>query len=150
MLRYIQQYPPKEGPGPDWAKDEETLGVVFCGAHHREVGAAEKIENLMRYETTNRRSLDRALDRLKKLQTARIATLEPVEISAEIMGVDASLAEPLDLAHAASADRLKDLQSARVTDLEPLDVPAEIEPAEVDRAGSVDAVYSGTSSTGAG
>ena len=150
MLQYIRKYPPTKGPGPDWAKDEKSLGVVFCGSQRSEVGAAKKIETLMRYETTNRRSLDRALDRLKKLQTARIATLEPVGISAEIMGVDASPAEPLDLVHAASADRLKDLQSARVTDLEPLDVPAEIEPAEVDRAGSVDAVYSGTSSTGAG
>ena len=110
-LRYVQEYPPRKGPGPDSAKDEMSLGVVFYGAHVGEVGATEKIANLMRYETTNRRSLDRALDRLEKLQTARIASLEPVEVHSEVEGVDTGPSERPDITYAGSADRLMDLQS---------------------------------------
>lgn len=80
-LRYVQLYFPQKSPGPDWTKDEKSLGIVYHGAQEGDDGAAAKIAAVMRYETTSLRSMDRALDRLEKLQTGRVVDLEPVELS---------------------------------------------------------------------
>lgn len=80
--------------------DETALALVFY-----KVGGF--FESLSRYETTFQRSLFRALDQLEKLQAARIASLELVDVSAEIESVEAGPAAALDPANTGSASASK-------------------------------------------
>jgi len=67
------------------AEEYEMVPVTDRTATGRQYRAgAGAIETLLRYETKFERSLDRAMDRLKELQSARIADLEPIDVSAEI------------------------------------------------------------------
>ena len=53
------------------------------------------IDTILRYENTIERSMFRALNQLKELQSARIENLDPVEITAEAESVE--VVDPQDL-----------------------------------------------------
>ncbi len=69
MFRYSLLFPDGEGSQEAHVTEEKALGFEY-------VGAAGNIETLLRYETTIQRSMFRALDRLKDMQSARVTDLE--------------------------------------------------------------------------